>query len=147
MLTIGVIHVREKTFMLQAVPGRIHLSNPLFSQISEPSAMESMLENLDGIRLVKIEPYAESTLVQYDISSIREQDVLHCISLFCQCLEGVDRDQEGKMQTRALQSIMISWLSLESHIGAFADDKALINEYFRMLASITRQFVIINNEA
>ena len=89
---------------------------------------------------------AESVLVQYDTSSISEWDVLDYISLFCKCLEEVGREQIGMRQTRVIQSFMSSWLSLEGHIEARAGDRALINEYFRMLASITRQFTKVNNE-
>ena len=68
--------------ILHSIPGRIRLSIPALSRISQPSAIKGVLQSIRGIDEVRVEPIIKTVLIKYDAKKRRVTDILQYLTMF-----------------------------------------------------------------
>ncbi|WP_455662816.1 HMA2 domain-containing protein [Pradoshia sp.] len=68
--------------ILHSIPGRIRLSIPALSRISQPSAIKGVLLSISGIKEVRVEPLIKTILIYYDTTKRHVTDILNYLTMF-----------------------------------------------------------------
>ncbi|ANS52383.1 hypothetical protein BM86_20355 [Bacillus thuringiensis] len=74
--------MRPKFYILHDIPGRIRLHIPALRDNTKYDEIQTMFSSLRGIQFIRIQPFIQTMLIQYDITDVSRHRVLKYVSLF-----------------------------------------------------------------